>query len=276
MLAALITVVLSTSALYGFMRWFEWRHIFKPERTMEADPGKAGLPFEDVWFVAEDGCRLHGWWIPHPDANGTVLYCHGNAGNISTRMDVCTGLHSLGVHVFIFDYRGYGRSRGIAGEQGLYRDARAAFEVVRARHGDVEDPPVIVYGASLGGAVAAHLVTEKPARGLVLEGTFNRSVEVGKRWYPWLPIRAISSYRFDSQSKLATLAMPKLFAHSPEDEVIPCDLGAKLYASAAGPKRFVTLSGAHGEAGWMKTPLFLTELRRFVGETLGSPSPNLK
>jgi len=149
---------------YAGVRWFEWSNVFKPSRLMEADPGAAGLEFEDIIFFASDGCRLHGWWIPADEAKGTVLYCHGNAGNISTRINVCEGLHRLGVNVFIFDYRGYGLSRGLPGEQGLYRDAASAYEVVRARYNDAEEPPVVIYGASLGGSIAAQLAMEKPAR----------------------------------------------------------------------------------------------------------------
>ena len=160
-------IALVCGALYAGIRWFEWRNVFHPSRRMQGDPGDVGLAFEDVIFFAEDGNRLFGWWIPHPEATGTILYCHGNAGNISTRVNVCAGLHQLKVNVFVFDYRGYGHSRGWPGEIGLARDARAAYEVVRARYDDADEPPVIIYGASLGGSVAVALAAEKPARGLM-------------------------------------------------------------------------------------------------------------
>lgn len=263
-----ILVLGAFAALYAGVRWFEWSQTFRPSRRMEADPTLAGLPCENVIFYAEDGVRLNGWWIPRDDARGTILYCHGNAGNISTRLDVIAGLHSLDVNVFVFDYRGYGLSKGIPSEQGLYRDARAAYEVVRARYEDVEQPPVIIYGASLGGAVAANLACERPARGLVIEGGFTSSIDVGERWFPLLPIRAIARYRFDTRGRVSGLAIPKLFAHSSVDQVIPYDIGGELYKAAAAPKQFVPLNGEHGEAGWLDTPHFLTELRRFVEENL--------
>jgi fermentation-respiration switch protein FrsA (DUF1100 family) len=273
MVPALLPIVMAGSAVYGGIRWFEWSRTFKPSREMEADPSSVGLDFENIIFFAEDGCRLHGWWLPCEDAKGAILYCHGNAGNISTRLSVCAGLYRLGVQVFIFDYRGYGLSRGISGEQGLYRDARAAYEVVRAKYNDAEHPPVIVYGASLGGAVAVRLAAEKPVRGLVVEGGFTSSLDVGERWYSWLPIRAIARYRFDSFSLVGGLTMPKLFAHSPRDQVIPYDLGGQLFGAAAFPKKFVTLNGDHGEAGWEDTPHFHNELQHFVDETLSAPQP---
>ena len=260
---------LAGAAVYGGLRWFEWRHTFKPSRKMEGSPADVGLEFEEIMFFAEDTVRLYGWWIPHPEATGTILYCHGNAGNISTRLDVCEGLHKLGVNQFIFDYRGFGVSRGIPGEQGLYRDARAAYEVVRAKYADDEDPPVIVFGASLGGAVAAQLAAEKPVKGIIIEGGFTSTIDVGERWYPNLPVSAIAHYRFDAQAKLSSLRVPKLFAHSTRDAVVPYDIGARLYESAAAPKKFVALQGDHGEAGWIDTPGFFTELEYFVRGVFG-------
>lgn len=265
-MSPVFVIALVLAAAYGFVRLFEWRNVFHPSRTMVGDPGAVDLAFEDVVFFAEDGTRLFGWWIPHPEAVGTIIYCHGNAGNISTRLNVCAGLHQLKVNVFIFDYRGYGRSRGWPGEIGLARDARAAFEVVRARYDDDDNPPVIIYGASLGGAVAVGLAMEKPARGLILEGAFTSSIDVGERWFPWLPIRAIARYRFDALSKIMAMHIPKLIAHSPRDQVIPFDLGGQLFTAAPEPKIFVSLAGEHGEAGWEQTPHFLSELHQFVAK----------
>ncbi|HMO04769.1 MAG TPA: alpha/beta hydrolase [Kiritimatiellia bacterium] len=250
--------------LYGGVRWFEWSNTFKPSRRDEGHPGQRGLGYEPVDFLATDGTRLHGWWIPHPAARGTVLYCHGNAGNITTRLDVVEGLHRLGVNTFVFDYRGYGRSRGFPTENGLMLDAQAAYEVVRARHGDADDPPVLVYGASLGGPVATLLAAVKRPHGLILEGAFTSSIDVGERWFPWLPIRAIARYRFDALSVIMALKIPVLIAHSPRDRVIPFDLGQQLFTAAPGPKQFVTLDGEHGEAGWIDTPAYFTALQRFV------------
>lgn len=265
-----LLIVLFAVLAYGGIRWFEWSNAFHPSRRMEGDPSAVGLAFEDVVFFASDGTRLHGWWIPHPEARGAVLYCHGNAGNISTRLQVASGLHALGVNVFLFDYRGYGHSRGIPSESGLLKDTEAAYEVVRARY-DVEDPPVIVYGASLGGAPATVLAASRPVRGLVLEGAFTSAIDVGERWFPWLPVRAIARYRFDALSPMMGLRLPKLIAHSTRDRVIPFDLGKQLFVAAPEPKQFVALLGEHGEAGWEETPAFHDALRRFFAENLPEP-----
>jgi hypothetical protein len=255
-------------ALWGLLLWFEWWNVFKPARRIEATPADHGLEFEDVSFVAEDGKLLNGWWVPHEQARGTILYCHGNAGNIGGRAGVCADLHRLGVNIFIFDYRGYGKSRGIPTERGTYRDVRAAYEYVRARHEDAEEPPVIVYGASLGGAVAAQVCLDKNVRGLVLENAFTSVPDMGRILYPLLPIRALGLVRYDTLAKIRRIVAAKLIAHSRDDDVVPYSMGEKLYQQAAGPKVFVALTGPHGEAGWEESPKLWVELERFVRSVL--------
>jgi hypothetical protein len=257
------------AALYAGGRVFAWTKLFRPTRKIEATPADVGVAYEDVVFVGEDGCRLHGWWMPEPHARGTVLYCHGNSGNIGSRVGLARDLRTFGVNVFLFDYRGYGRSRGVPTEKGTYRDARAAYEVVRARHGDEERPPVIVFGCSLGGAVAVQLAADKHPRGLVLESTFTSLLEIGRRLYPRLPMRWMCGRRYDSLRKVGALTMPKLFAHSTRDELVPFDLGEKLFREAHGPKNLVVLEGPHDEAGWNHSPDYVRRLEAFVGQVLG-------
>jgi fermentation-respiration switch protein FrsA (DUF1100 family) len=254
--------------LWLAIRWFEWRSVYAPSRTLDSTPRDVGLDFEDVEFVAEDNVRLHGWWIPHAEARGTILYCHGNGLNIANRVDLCRDLHRLRVNVFIFDYRGYGRSKGWPTEQGTYRDARAAYEVVRARYDDVDDPPVIVYGASLGGAIAAQLALDKPVRGVVFEGSFTSVVDVGKRLYPWLPVSRIARFRYEAVRRVPHITAPKLFANSRDDQLIPFELGKALFDAASEPKEFFTLNGYHGEAGWYQTPAYWPILAAFVDRVL--------
>jgi uncharacterized protein len=266
----LVGLCAAGAAVYAATRLFERANLYHPARRVDSTPADHQLEFEEVWFVAEDGCRLHGWWIPCPEASGTVLYCHGNAGNIGTRTALCRDLHAMGVHVFIFDYRGYGRSRGWPTEKGTYRDARAAYEVVRARYGDADDPPVVVFGCSLGGAIAVQLAVDKHPRGLILESTFSSVVDVGQRLYAWLPVRWICRYRYDSMAKVAALRVPKLFSHSVNDELIPFDVGERLFRQSCGPKSFVRLSSPHDEAGWNHSPEYARRLREFLRGVLGA------
>ncbi len=259
--------------IWFLVRFFEWKSLYFPMRGMAADPAAAGLEFEDVDFVAEDGVRLHGWWIPHPAARGTILHCHGNAGNISHRVGLARDLHELGVNVFLFDYRGYGRSRGLPGEQGTYRDARAAYEVVRARYQDAEQPPIIVHGQSLGAAVAIQLALDKPVRGLMIESAFASVPDMAAELYPWLP-RGLIRYRYDNLGKIGRLAMPKLMAHGPADEIVPFRQGQLLYDRAARPKEFVRILGGHNDGGWHTTPEYWRAVSRFVEQVLGPARPS--
>ena len=266
----LVRVVLVLFLLVLGLRWFEQRQVFVPSRTMEQMPDAIGLDYEDIDFIAEDGVRLHGWWIPHPQARGTVLYCHGNGNNISSRIQLAADLRRYGLNVFLFDYRGYGQSRGWPSEKGVYRDARAAFEVVRARYEDAEQPPVVAYGASLGGPIAAQLALDKPVKGLVIEASFPSTLAMGQALYPWLPTRGIMRYRFDTEAKLAQSEVPKLLANSREDDLVPYELGVRLYEAARPPKEWVELRGPHDEGGWNLNPAYAQALETFFTRALGN------
>ena len=273
---ALWTGVGALAAAVGMVwlatRWVEWSQLYHPRVEISNTPDDAGLEYEDVEFVAEDAIRLHGWWIPSPSARGSLIYCHGNGENVGDLVGLAADLRALGVNVFLFDYRGYGRSRGWPTERGTYRDARAAFEYVRARHGQVEHPPIVALGRSLGGAVAAQLALDKPLQGLILESTFASTAALGRLLFPRLPVERLCRYRYDTLSKMPRIAIPLLVAHSPEDGLIPLSQAQALYETAPGPKQFVLLSGTHNEAGWRRTPAYLEALRAFLARTLGEPA----
>ena len=265
----IIWVLVALGAVWGYLRFFEWRNLYYPSRELDATPSVFGLQYEDVNFISEDGRMLHGWWIPHPEARGTILHCHGNAGNIGDRAWMAADLHRLKVNVFLFDYRGYGESRGLPTEQGTYRDARAAFEVVRAKHKDSDNPPVVLHGQSLGGAVAVQLALDKPVRGLIVESSFSSVSDVGEKLYPVMPIRWFCRFRYDSASKVRSVVVPKIFAHSPQDDLIPYELGERLYRAAAEPKEFVVLEGSHNDAGWTLTPAYWRAVESLLNRVLG-------
>jgi fermentation-respiration switch protein FrsA (DUF1100 family) len=269
MMLLMVRLLLVLLLLWLGVRWFEQRTVYVPSRVLEVTPAEAGLVFEDVFFMTEDAVRLHGWWIPHPRARGTVLYCHGNGANMANRVGLCANLHQLAVNIFIFDYRGYGQSKGWPTEAGTYRDVRAAFEVVRARYDDAEQPPVVAYGGSLGGPIAAQLALDKPLKGLILEASFPSTPELGRILYPWLPVRWFARYRYDASAKVSTVSVPKLFASSRDDQLVPFELGQSLYEAAAEPKQFVELRGPHDEGGWQSDPAYRHALEQFLHRTLG-------
>lgn len=254
--------------LWLFLRFFEWKSLYYPARRIEATPATFQVSYEEVEFLAEDGVALHGWWVPHPQARGVVLYCHGNAGNISSLAPAAVPFHDMGLNVFFFDYRGYGKSRGFPTEKGTYRDARAAYEVVRARYQDAETPPVIVHGHSLGAAVAARLALEKPVRGLVLDGAFPSVADMAAHIYPGLPLRWLLWFKYDTRACLAQQKVPKLFFHCPADSIVPYEMGRALYDAAAEPKQFIDLPGDHNDMDWLWNGPLRQAYEHFIAKCL--------
>jgi len=211
----------------------ERRLIYKPVRHVLQNPGHLDLDFEDVTFAASDGTALNGWWLPRAGASGTILHCHGNKGSLADRAWIARDLATLPYNVFMFDYRGYGLSRGIPTAAGTRLDVLAAWEEVRRRHGGADRPPIALFGSSLGGATAAQLAAERPVRCLVLEGTFTSTLDMGRRFYPWLFPRLTCHNRYDTLAKIRTFTMPLLVAHSPDDAVIPFIESQELAADGA-------------------------------------------
>ena len=247
----------------------ERRLIYKPVRHVLQNPGHLDLDYEDVTFAAADGTLLNGWWLPRSGARGTILHCHGNKGSLGDRVWIARDLSSLPCNVFMFDYRGYGLSRGIPSAAGTRLDVLAAWEEVRRRHGGVDNPPIALFGSSLGGATAAQLAAERTVRCLILEGTFTSTLDMGRRFYPWLLPRLTCHNRYDTLAKVRSFHMPLLVAHSPEDAVIPFDMGRSLFAAAPSTrKEFVELRGPHGEYTWRTSPGYRESFAAFIAKHL--------
>jgi fermentation-respiration switch protein FrsA (DUF1100 family) len=229
------------------LRWFEHSQVYHPDRVLTATGAELGRPFEDVFFKASDGVALNGWFFPASTNSHrrhlAVLVCHGNAGNISDRLDTCAALLSTGGSVFVFDYRGYGRSQGRPGEEGTYRDAQAACQWLRQK--GVSGTNIIAFGESLGGGVAAELAVREPVGGLVLQSTFTSIPDIGAEVFPWLPVRWLAKIRYDTHSKLPQLHVPVLVMHSPADELVRFHHGKANFAAANEPKLFWELRGDH-------------------------------
>jgi fermentation-respiration switch protein FrsA (DUF1100 family) len=228
---------------------FQTSHLFAPDPYPLGfwNPEAHGLPAEDDWFEAEDGARLHGWWIPDPTAWGTLLYCHGNNGNITNRIETLQHLQRLGLNLFAFDYRGYGRSEGVPTEAGLYRDVRAAWDHLVA-HRDVRPKSMLLFGHSLGGAVAIDGALHREVGGLVVQASFTQVRDMARTIYPGVPLHLIARNQFKSIEKVGRLLMPKLFIHGSEDPTVPVDHGRRLFDAAASPKEWYEVPRAgHSE-----------------------------
>ncbi|MFH1038555.1 MAG: alpha/beta hydrolase [PVC group bacterium] len=267
-IVALIALLILVGSLGWFLvRKFERSRMYYPQRTLEAYPCDLGLAYEDVSLATADGLRLHGWWVPADQNRGTVLFCHGNAGNISHRLESIEIFHRLGLNVFIFDYRGYGLSEGSPSEDGTYRDAEAAYDYLRqARH--IPSGRIVIFGRSLGGAVAVELARLREAGALICESTFTSSVDLAHVIFPFLPVRLLIFNKYETIMKVPGLALPKLFIHSRQDELVPFEQGERLFRAAGDPKEFLAIQGSHGE-GFLQTGApYLERIDRFLKQYL--------
>lgn len=243
-------LLLAAAAAGGIiaLRRFERAELYHPSPEIAATPAQFQLRYQEVQFIAADGTALTGWWIPANRPRGTVVYCHGNAGNVGSNAHLAPEFFKRGFNLLLWDYRGYGRSAGRPSEKGFYDDARAAFDAAQAMSGQL---PILIYGNSLGGAVAVQLATDRSAAALIVQGAFASAADMARRRYPSLPLDRLLTVSFDSAAKVATLAgLPKLFGHSPNDEVIPFQSGRILHAAAAAPKTFALLDGDHNQNSW--------------------------
>jgi fermentation-respiration switch protein FrsA (DUF1100 family) len=269
MISAVATAVLVYIGVLIVLRLFEPRLIYFPgnERTLLPPPAWLELPVERVEFATQDGVRLVSWVIPGPrDSSGFwLLICHGNAGNLSEfdRPTHYAGLRQLGLNLLAFDYRGYGESSGVPSEQGLYKDADAAYRYLRESRG-VPATRIVVFGHSLGSAVAVDLASRVPSAGLIVEGALTSAIDRGQELYPYIPVRWIAGSRFGSLEKVAKVTAPKLFLHAAADDVIPLAHGRRLYDVAAPPKTFVELEGGHGDAFDADSAQYFGSIARFL------------
>lgn len=240
--------------------------VFYPDRELIGTPAAVRLAFEDVELTAADGTRLHGWFVrgTRPE---TLLWFHGNAGNISHRIDNLRLLMDhLGASVFMIDYRGYGRSSGVPSEAGVYDDARGALAYLRRRP-DLQADRIVYFGQSLGSAVAIELATHAPPRALILETPFTSVRAMASALMP-LPIGFLLPNAFDNLGRIRTLRMPKLFIHGDADEIVPYVQGRELYAAAPAPKAFATIRGAqHNDIYLVGGTRYFARLRRFLDAT---------
>ncbi len=249
--------------------------IFFPTKQMGHTPSDMGLYYHDVWLTAEDGTKLHGWFVPgHGDY--TMLWFHGNAGNISHRVDnLLLFNRRLGVSTLIFDYRGYGRSEGTPSEMGMYMDAEAAYEYLRSRY-NIDDNKLILFGRSLGCAVAVEMATRHQTKGVILESPFTSIEAIARiarpKPFSFLPLHYMVLWllqsRFDSLSKMGSIQTPLMILHGSEDSIISIDMAQELFDAASEPKRFYAIEGAgHNDTYLTGGEGYFEALREFIEDT---------
>jgi len=242
---------------------------------MERNGRELKRPFEDVCFHATDGTELNGWFFPAERNSGRAdlvfLICHGNAGNISNRLDHCAALLETGANVFVFDYRGYGLSMGRPDEEGTYQDVQAAWRWLRQK--GFAPSGIIALGESLGGAVATELAVREVVGGLILQGTFTSAPDLGAEFFPWLPVRRLARIKYDTLGKLPRIHIPVMVIHSREDGLIPFHHAEQNYAVANEPRIFWEIPGDHNEFVFADRKRYLEGIIRFMNriETANPP-----
>jgi fermentation-respiration switch protein FrsA (DUF1100 family) len=246
-----------------FLKYYEKKGIYFPTRRISLTPKEVGLEFEDVYFFSSDGIKLNGWYVRAKESRATLLFCHGNAGNISLRLEAICMFSMLGLDVFIFDYRGYGRSQGIPNEEGLYTDAHSAYKYLTDER-KVSEGSIVVYGKSLGANVAVELCSNVSPAALISESAFTSAVDMGRKLFPFLPLKWLIKIKYDALSKIKDIRIPKLIIHSEDDEIIPFKQGKKLFEAAPEPKEFYPMRGGHNEAILLAREDFMNKIDVFL------------
>lgn len=259
-----ILIVLMAMAWIGLSS-MERRTLYYPDRQVFATPAAYGLAFENVNLKTSDGAEIKGWFVPADRSASTLtlLFCHGNAGNISHRLEKLQKFHHMGLNVLLFDYRGYGQSQGTPSEAGTYADAEAVYEYLTQIKG-IPPGRIVLYGESLGCAVATEMARRHAAAALILESPFTSTVAMAKLIFPRLPVYRIVRYRYDNLTKIPGITMPLLIMHSPQDDIVPFEMGRQLYAAAPEPKRFFELTGDHNEGYELTGDRYISAITQFL------------
>ncbi|MHC4478642.1 MAG: alpha/beta hydrolase [Planctomycetota bacterium] len=244
------------------------KFLYRPLREIPYTPGELGLEFANIFFETEDGLKLNGWYIPNENAKFTVLFCHGNGGNMMHRLDSINMFYGLGLSCFIFDYRGYGQSRGSPSEQGTYQDAAAAYKYLTDEK-KIQRSDIIILGRSLGASIAAQLAGKSEPAALIIESGFTSYADIGKEFYPYMPVRWFAAFSYNTADYVRDVRCPVMIIHSRNDEIVPFEFGLELYEIANEPKEFVEIYGSHSDGflvsgdiykkAWTKWMRFLLE-----------------
>lgn len=245
------------------VRWFERFNLYIPERVITAHPGTFGLKFDDLSLKTEDGPVINAWWVENKPDSPVILFCHGNGGNISTRVDKLRLFRQAGASVLMLDYRGYGRSTGSPTEGGTYRDGEAAYRWLTKEKG-IAPERIVLCGESLGNGISIELALRHRPRGLIVDSAFTSIEDMGRLVFPFLPVRWMIKFRYDNLAKIPRVACPVLVMHSPQDDVIPFEMGRRLFAAALEPKTFFEMKGSHNSGFLDVGPAYVETIARFL------------
>ncbi|MFH1782490.1 MAG: alpha/beta hydrolase [Candidatus Omnitrophota bacterium] len=262
MIKGILFILLLAILVFAYLRYFEYSSLYYPTRDFGGTPDDIGLKYEDVYFETKDGVRINAWFVPSTGSRFVILFLHGNGGNISNRLDKIAILNEIGCDVFIIDYRGYGRSSSRPSEEGFYIDAESSYDHLINKK-NIPSQKIVLYGESLGGAVAVDLATKREIRAIITEATFSNVKDAARVIYPWLPTYLIAA-EFDSLSKIKDINVPKLIMHSRSDDLIPFSQSIKLYNAAPNPKQHIVLGGDHNDSYISSKDLYSQSIKNFL------------
>jgi fermentation-respiration switch protein FrsA (DUF1100 family) len=265
----MLKFILVVAACYGLllvvMYFMQGRMLYLaevPGRALVMTPTDIGMGYQDASIETSDGVTLHGWFIPGRSSR-VLLFFHGNAGNISHRLESIAQFHSLGMSVFIIDYRGYGRSEGRPTEKGIYRDADAAWRHLVERRG-VAASDIVVFGRSLGASVASRLAMRHQPLALIVESSFTSVPDIAQELYPWLPVHWLTRLKHATRDHVKSVRCPVLVVHSRDDEIIPFHHAEEIFASANEPRTLLAIRGSHNDAFLRNERAYLDGIRAFL------------
>lgn len=254
-------------ALMCLLYFFQSRLMYFPEHRLISTPHELGLRYEAISLRTEDGVELSAWFVPAAAPRGVLLFCHGNAGNMSHRLASIQIFQQLGLSTFIFDYRGFGTSDGSPSEEGTYLDVKAAWDYLTQKR-NVQPEAIILFGESMGGAVAAWLAQDHKPAGLILQSAFTSIKDIAASLYPFFPTSYLVRYGYDTQNYLRRVTCPILVAHSCDDDIVPYSHGVKLYETARGLKAFLELRGDHNIGFLVSDESYIEGIQQFSSKVL--------
>ncbi|MCW9024003.1 MAG: alpha/beta hydrolase [Gammaproteobacteria bacterium] len=268
--SVVITVISAYALVCVYLYFIQSELLYYPDiagRTLRSTPENLGLDYEDINITTEDNIKLHGWFIPASKSKGTVLFFHGNAGNISHRLRSIRIFNNINLSVFIFDYRGYGQSEGNITEQGSYLDAEAAWFYLTHTRG-IPEENIILFGRSLGGSIAARLASQYQPAAVIIESAFSSVPSMGSRLYPILPVKLLSRFEYNTEEYVKSVSAPVLIAHSVNDDIIPYEEGQTVFSAANHPKHFLEMRGGHNDGFVMTGEDYTEGIERFISRYL--------
>jgi len=244
---------------------FQSKLVYYPDKTITIEPSSAGLDFKNVFLTTSDGLKIHGWFIHNDKSKDVLLFCHGNGGNISGRIGIVREFYDLGLSVFIFDYRGYGKSEGKPNEKGTYKDVDAAWKWL-AEEKKYSNDNIYVIGRSLGGAVALYITEKENPEKLILDSTFLSVADMAKHQLPFLPVFLIPLYKYSNKERIKKIQCPVLIIHSKSDDIIPYNQGSELFKLAKDPKTFLEIRGSHNDGFFESQDQYLKAVKEFISK----------